>query len=130
LGIKLSKLKLKFKKKNKILSDLHLAAVSKKIKINIEISFYKKYKNYVKLKYLDNSCSIFNHFFYGKKIKKENIKVKKTGELKRFNINEINIFKKIFKFKQYEIYKISNNNEKIIKNYLKILDSIKKKITQ
>jgi hypothetical protein len=130
LGINLSKLKLKYKRKNKILSDLYLSAISKKILINIEISFYKEYKNYVKLEYLDSSYSIYNHFFYGKKIKKENIKVKKNGELKKININEINIFKKVFKFRQKEISSISNNNEMIIKNYLKILDSIKKKIIQ
>ena len=128
LGLKLNKIKLKSKRKNKILSLLHLSATSKKININIKIGFYKKYKNYVKVKFLDNTCSTFNHFFYGKKIKKENVKLKKTGELKKTYINEMNIFKKVFNFSYKKMFMISESNEKIIINYLKILDSIKQKI--
>ena len=128
LGIKPTKLKLNFKKKDKILSDLKISTFSKKIKINIQISFYKKYKNFIKLKYLDGSILTFNHFFYGKKIKKENISQKKNGMTKKIYINEINIFKNIFKFSKKKLFKISNNNEKIIKNYLKTLDIIKKRL--
>lgn len=128
LRINLAEIELHFKKKKKILSDLKISALSKNIKLNIQISFYKKYKNFVKLKYLDGSTFTFNHFFYGKKIKKENIIKKKNQLVKKIYINEKNIFKNILKFSKKKLFKISNDNEQIIKNYLNILDTIKKKL--
>lgn len=128
LQINLTKMKINFKKKNRILSDLNISALSKKITIKIQISFYKKYKNFIKLKNLDGSTFTFNHFFYGKKIKKENIIKKKNGMIKKIYIKEKNIFKNIFKLSKKNLFKISNDKEKIIKNYLKSLDIIKKKL--
>ena len=128
LEMQLNEIKLNFKKKNKILSDLKISTFSKKIKINIQISFYKKYKNLIKLNYLDGSILTLNYFFYGKKIKKMNIIQKKDKTTKKIYLYEENIFNKIFKFNKKKLFKISNNNKKIIVNYLKMLDIIKKKL--
>ena len=44
------------------------------------------------------------------------------------NLLENNIFEEIFKFSNNKILDMSNKNEEIIKSYLKILDTIKKKL--
>ena len=128
LGIKSTKLKLNFKKKKEILSDVKISTYFKKIKINIQISFFKKYKNFIKLINIDDTSLTLNHFFYGKKIKKENVIQKKNGMTKKIYIYEKNIFQDIFKFSKKKLFKLSNSNEKITKNYLKTLDVIKKRL--
>ena len=111
LGIKPTEIKFDFKKKNKLLSNIKISIISKKIQFDIFIGFFEKYQNNVILNYFDGSILTFNHFFYGKKIIKEN-----------------NIFEEIFKFSNNKILDMSNKNEEIIKSYLKILDTIKKKL--
>ena len=48
--------------------------------------------------------------------------------IKKIYINEKNIFKNIFKLSKKNLFKMSNDKEKITKNYLKSLDIIKKKL--
>jgi len=47
---------------------------------------------------------------------------------KKIYIYEKNIFQDIFKFSKKKLFKLSNSNEKITKNYLKTLDVIKKRL--
>ena len=127
LGIKPTKIKFDFKKKDRLLNNIKLSIISKKIQFDIVIGFFEKYQNNVILKYFDGSILTFNHFFYGKKIIKENI-YQNRNEIKRIPIKENNIFEEIFKFSNNKILDMSNKNEEIIKSYLKILDTIKKKL--
>lgn len=125
LGIKPNKIKFNFKKKNKLLNNIKISIISKKIQFDIVFGFFEKYQNNVILKYIDGSILTFNYFFYGKKIIKENI-YQNRNEIKRMPIKENNIFKEIFKFSNNQILAAANKNEEIIKSYLKILDRIKK----
>lgn len=112
-------------KKDRLLNNIKLSIISKKIQFDIVIGFFEKYQNNVILKYFDGSILTFNHFFYGKKIIKENI-YQNRNKIKRIPIKENNIFEEIFKFSNNKILDMSNKNEEIIKSYLKILDTIKK----
>ena len=127
LGIKPTEIKFDFKKKNKLLSNIKISIISKKIQFDIFIGFFEKYQNNVILNYFDGSILTFNHFFYGKKIIKENI-YQNRNKIKKISIKENNIFEEIFKFSNNKILDMSNKNEEIIKSYLKILDTIKKKL--
>ena len=57
--------------KNKKLIFIKSSFVSKKIKFKITIAIYRKYENYVKVNFNNNTSLILNHFFYGKKIVKK-----------------------------------------------------------
>lgn len=120
--------KISYKAKNKKLVYVNIIFFSKKIKFRIILSIFRKYKNYVKIKFLDNTSYRMDHFFYGKKIEK-NIFINRLNKKKKFlKIKEENLFKKIFSFSKEKFVYLSKDQYFLIRNYLKDLNQIKKKI--
>ena len=117
-----------YKSKNKKINLIKVLFNSKNIKFNITIAIFKKYKNYVKVKFIDNSYYQLNHFFYGKKKTKINYFYKLNKEVKIVKINEENIFKNILNYSRQKLLKLSSIQFLVIKNYLISLNQIKKHI--
>lgn len=117
-----------YKSKNKQINLIKVLFNSKNIKFNITIAIFKKYKNYVKVKFIDNSYYQLNYFFYGKKKTKINYFYKLNKEVKIVKINEENIFKNILNYSRQKLLKLSSIQFLVIKNYLISLNQIKKHI--
>ena len=127
-NFKIKKFKIFYEFKKGLLNKLDIRFKSNKINFFITINFFKKYQNFVKINF-DNKSSIqLNYFFYGKKVKKNNSFILCNKKIKNEIIFEGNIFKKIFNFDSKKFFKLSNQNYIVIKNYLRILDRIKKKL--
>lgn len=117
-----------YKIKKKKLNFIEVLFISKKIKFNIILAIFKKYENYVKVYFKDGNYYQFNHFFYGKKIKKHNYIFKLNNKIKIYKVNEENLFKKIFSYSNNKLLNFSKLQFFLIKNYLISLNKIKKKI--
>lgn len=120
--------KIKYTTKNKKINFIEILFKSKKIKFIITLAIYVAYKNYVKIIYKNNSYYQLNHFFYGKKIKKDNYLFLFNKKKKEFKINEENLFKNIFNYSSQKLLKLSKAQYFVIKNYLISLNQIKKYI--
>ena len=120
--------KIKYTTKNKKINFIEILFKSKKIKFIITLAIYVAYKNYVKIIYKNNSYYQLNHFFYGKKIKKDNYLFLFNKKKKEFKINEENLFKNIFNYSSQKLLKLSKAQYFVIKNYLINLNQIKKYI--
>ena len=130
LGYAIRNFNISYKFKHGIFNYLNVDFVSKKIKFHVKVSFFEKYENYAKICFTDDSSIQFNHFFYGKKIIKNNIKIISKFKNKNFLINDCNVFSKIFSFNKKKIYLLSKKHLYIANDYLKILARIKKLIKQ
>lgn len=113
------------KYRNKYLSTLKIKFKYKKINIQINVGFFKNYKNNVIILCKDKSSYTFNHFFYGKKLIKENL-IYKNNNLKTKKINDLNAFSYLLKLNSYELNKLSNLSIVLAKKYLPNLNKIKK----
>lgn len=120
--------KVLYKIKNKKLNFLEVAFLSKKIKFIIKLAIFKKYENYTKVIFKDNSFFHLNHFFYGKKINKLNYFFDTNKKIKILKICEDNLFKSIFNYSNQKLLKLSRAQYFIIKRYLISLNRIKKYI--
>ena len=114
-----------YKYRNKYLSTLKVTSKYKNFNIYINIGFFKKYKNNVSIVCKDKSSYTFNHFFYGKKLIKENL-IYKNNNLKIKKINDLNSFSYLLKLNSYELKKLSNLSIVLAKKYLPIVNKIKK----
>jgi predicted dehydrogenase len=130
LGYVIRNFNISYKFKNGIFNYLNINFVSKNIKFYVKVSFFKKYENYAKIYFTDDSSIQFDHFFYGKKIIKNNIKIISKFKRKNFLINDCNVFSKIFSFNKKKIYLLSKKHLYIANNYLKTLARIKRIIKQ
>lgn len=117
-----------YKKKNKTLSFLKINFLSRKIKFNIIIAIYRKYKNFVKIYFKNNTIYHLDHFFYGKKIQKINVLKSVNDNVNLSKINEENLFKILFNFSNKKLTRLSKSQYLITKRYLKSLNQIKKKL--
>lgn len=117
-----------YKTKNNKLSYLKVNFICKKIKFEIIFSIFQKYENFIQVNFKDNSTYKLNHFFYGKKIQKKIYIYKLNKKIEILKINEINLFKKIFNYSNKKLLALSQEQFFVIKNYLKRLNIIKKKI--
>ena len=115
-----------YKTKNKKLNLIKVLFSSKKIKFNILLATNQTYENSVNVKYEDNLNYYFNHFFYGKKIKKINYIYELNQKKKVFIIDEKNLFESIFKFPNKKLLELSRKQFFVIKDYLTSLNQIKK----
>lgn len=120
--------KVLYKTKKKKINFLEILFTSKKIKFKITLTIYKAYKNYVKVTFKDKAIYYFHHFFYGKKIKKTNYLHQPNKKIIIQKINEENLFKNIFNYSNQKLFKLSRKQFSVIRNYLIILNSIKKKL--
>jgi len=120
--------KVLYKIKNKKLNYLEVIFLSKKIKFIIKLAIFKKYENYIKVIFKDNSFFLLNHFFYGKKINKLNYFLDKNKKIKILKISEDNLFKNIFNYSTQKLLKLSRTQYFVIKRYLISLNRIKKHI--
>ena len=120
--------KVLYKTKNKNINFLEVSFTSKKIKFKITLAIYKAYENYIKVTLKDNTISYFNHFFYGKKIKKTNYLHQPNKKIIMQKINEENLFKNIFNYSNQRLLQLSRSQFFVIKNYLMSLSKIKKQI--
>jgi hypothetical protein len=120
--------KVLYKIKNKKLNFLEVTFLSKKIKFIIKLALFKKYENYIKVMFKDNSFFHLNHFFYGKKINKLNYFLDTNKKIKILKINEDNLFKNIFNYSTQKLLKLSRTQYFIIKRYLISLNRINKRI--
>lgn len=117
-----------YKIKNEKINFIQIFFISRKIKIKVTLAVYNKYENYVKVIFKNNSFYKLNHFFYGKKLKKINYFYSANKKLKTFSVDEENLFKKILKFSNQKLLKLSKSQYFVIKNYLISLNQIKKNI--
>jgi len=122
--------KVSYTLKNKKITSIEVKFISKKINFKITLAIFKKYENYIKIYIKDNTYYQFNHFFYGKKIKKVNYRYNVNKKINISKINEENLFKKIFSLSCEKILELSNKQFFLIKNYLGDLNTIKKYIKQ
>jgi hypothetical protein len=120
--------KVLYKTKNKKLNFVKVSFLSKKIKFTIKLAIFQKYENYVKIIFKDNSFYHLNNFFYGKKIKKLNYFCDSNKKIKKWKINEDNLFKNIFNYSNQKLLKLSRAQFFVIKNYLINLNLIKRYI--
>jgi hypothetical protein len=107
---------------------MKVSFLSKKIKFIIKLAIFKKYENYVKIIFKDNTFYHLNNFFYGKKIKKLNYFCDSNKKIKKWKINEDNLFKSIFSYSNQKLLKLSRAQFFVIKNYLINLNLIKRYI--
>ena len=127
-GFDNKKYKVFYKTKNKKLIFLKVSFLSKKIKFIITLAIFKKYENYVKIFFKDNSFYHLNHFFYGKKIKKLNYFCDSNKKITKWKIDEDNLFKNIFNYSNKKLLTLSRAQFFVIKNYLMNLNLIKRYI--
>ena len=120
--------KIFYKTKNKKINFIKILFTSKKIKFKITLAIYKAYENYVKVTFQDNSFYHLNHFFYGKKIQKLNYFCDSNKKIKKWKIDEDNLFKNIFNYSNKKLLKLSRAQFFVIKNYLTSLNLIKRHI--
>jgi hypothetical protein len=114
-------------KKNKLIF-LKISFLSKQIKFIIKLAIFKKYENYIKIIFKDNSIYRLNHFFYGKKIKKLNYFCDSNKKITKWKINEDNLFKNILNYSNQKLLTLSKAQFFVIKNYLVNLNLIKRYI--
>ena len=127
-GFDSSNYKVLYKTKKKKINFIEILFTSKEIKFKITLAIYKAYENYVKVIFKDKAIYYFNHFFYGKKIKKTNYVHRPNKKIITQIIDEENLFKAIFNFSNQKLLRLSKNQFFIIKNYLTSLSKIKKHI--
>lgn len=127
-GFDSSNYKVLYKTRKKKINFIEILFASKKIKFKITLAIYNAYKNYVKVTFKDKAIYYFHHFFYGKKIKKINYKHQPNKKIIIQKINEENLFKNIFNYTNQKLFKLSRSQFPVIKNYLIILNKIKKHI--
>lgn len=127
-GFNFKNYKILYKKRNKKINFIEIKFVCKKIKFNIILACFKEYKNFVRVKLKNQSIYLLNHFFYGKKINKENYIYKTNNKIKLFKIAEENLFKSILNYPNKKLSRLSFNQFFIIKKYLLDLNKIKKKL--
>ena len=119
-----------YKFKNKLLSKLNVKFRSENIDFFITISFFEKYKNFAKINFVNKSSLELSYFFYGKKIMKHNSFIFPDKKKIVINCNESNIFRKIFNFEKRKFFELSKKNHIVTRDYLIILNKIKKLIIQ
>ena len=127
-GFESNNYKVLHRTKNKKINFIEVLFTSKKIKFKITLAIYKAYENYVKVTFKDDAIYYFNHFFYGKKIKKTNYLHQPNKKIIIQKINEENLFKSIFNYSNQKLLKLSRSQFFVIKNYLMSLSKIKKHI--
>lgn len=127
-GFNNKKVKVLYKIKKKKLNYIEVLFASKSIKFKIMFSIFQKYENYIRVSFKDGSSYQLNHFFYGKKIQKIISIYKLNKKKKILKINEKNLFKQIFNYSNNKLLILSKSQFTVIKNYLVILNEIKKKI--
>ena len=120
--------KVYYKIKDKKINSIEVFFISKNIKFFITLAIFKKYENYIKINFKNNIHYHFNHFFYGKKIKKLNYIYKSNKKIKTLKINEDNLFKIIFQYSNQKLLKLSIEQFFITKKYLESLNLIKRHI--
>lgn len=129
LGYKMNQFDVHYRFKRKLLNKLTIFFKSKKIDFSIHVSFFCNYENYVKINYIDESSIQFNHFFYGKKIKKiNNIRSAKGCNIRNNTLRDYNVFKKILSFDKKRFHSLFKKNTFITEDYLKMISKIKKKL--
>lgn len=125
LKISLTNVYVTAKFRNNYLSSVNISLLYKKKLIKINVGFFKKYKNNVKLVLTNNSYIEFEHFFYGKKLnKKINILTKST--LLKENLFDINAFEKLLSLENLYLLDLSKQSQSIANDYLYKLNKIKK----
>lgn len=129
LGYKMNHFDVHYRYKRKLLNKLTIFFKSNKIDFFIHVSFFCNYENYVKINYIDQSSIQFNHFFYGKKIKKTNtMRSANRYNIRNNTLRDYNVFKKILSFDKKSFYRLFKKNTSITEDYLKMISKIKKKL--
>ena len=127
LNINLHKYDLFFKYRNNFLSTIILNLNYKGSLIKLEASFFKIYKNNVKITYHDNSYVDFEYFFYGKN-KCKTTKFYKNKKFKYEDLDDINSFSNILNFKNEDLKNLSRTSIDLSKIYIPNFGKIKKKL--
>ena len=128
LGFNIYKYNFSYKYKNKILNHINISFYTNNINFTIIVSFFIKYQNYVKVILNDSTSLQFNHFFYGKKLVKNNILILPNKKIKVISVNDYDVFKKIFSYDISKLHYLSKDNFIVSHNYLKMLNRLKKHI--
>jgi predicted dehydrogenase len=124
LNYKIKKFAIDYKFKNKILNYVKVNFQSNNVNFRITIGYFLKYSNFVKIIFNNQSSVQFDKFFYGKKIRKQNI-INKLGQKKKIIfIKDYNVFRKIFNYDKNKLRNSSKKNIYVVEDYLRVLGRI------